>query len=563
MVARFPGPARARFLNRTNRTNGAVGLVPDRPRATPMTDRIEQPAMTPSTPADPPSATPPGRGDGLTPRAGPREWLALAVLTLPTLMVSVDVFVMVLALPHLSASLHASSTEQLWVMDIYGFMVAGFMITMGTLGDRIGRRRLLLVAAAAFGALSVAAAYSPSAEFLIGSRALLGVAGAALTPSTLALITTIFRNDQQRATAIGIWAGAFTAGAIIGPILGGALLEHFWWGSVLLIGAPAMVLLLVTGPFVLPEFRDTTAGRVDVPSVALSLLAIMPAVYGLKGLATDGWGTVPLLALAGGGAIGIVFVRRQLRLPDPLLDVALFTGRTFSTTLAAMFAYTLLSGGVMVVVAQFLQLVGEQSPLQAGLTLMPGMLASIVSFQVSPLLARRISPTALLAAGLLLGAAGFLTMIMAAPDSSGIPVLVTGSVVGSLGSGPLVTLGMNLVIASAPQERAGSAAAIGQTANEFGYALGVAVVGSIVTAVYRTQVHVPVRTVSAGARAAIKDNLAGAVEAAHRLPATTADGVLRVAHDSFTSGLHVATGAASAALMGMAAFLLASRKRIS
>lgn len=496
-------------------------------------------------------------------RAGAREWFALGVLTLPTLMVSLDVFVMVLALPHLSTSLDASSTEQLWVMDVYGFMVAGFMVTMGTLGDRIGRRRLLLTAAAAFGTLSVIAAYSPTPEVLIGSRALLGIAGAALTPMTLALITTIFRDDHQRATAIGIWAGAFTAGAIIGPIVGGVLLENFWWGSVLLIGAPAMVFLLVLGPFVLPESRDSSAGRLDLPSVGLSLFAIMPAVYALKELATSGWGIVPALAILIGGGFGVVFVRRQGRLADPLLDVKLFRGRTFSTTLAAMFTFTLLSGGTMVVVAQFLQLVGAQSPLEAGLTLMPGMVASIISFQASPLLARRISSVTLLAAGLLLGAVGLLIMTTAAADSSGIPVLVVGFVVGSLGSGPLVTLGMELVIGSAPAERAGSAAAIGQTANEFGYALGVAVVGSIVTFVYRTHMAADHPLGPGAARDAVDDDLASAVEAARDLPAPVADGVLSAAHEAFTSGLHVAAAVAGVALIAMAAVVTSSRSRMA
>src|SRR6201991_2312481 len=247
-------------------------------------------------------------------RAGRREYAGLAVLTLPTILIALDMSVLYLALPHLGADLGASSLQQLWITDVYGFMVAGLLITMGTLGDRIGRRRLLLVGAAAFGVTSVVAAYSSSPLMLIVARAVLGLAGATLTPSTLALITNLFRDPRQRAAAVGVWAGCFTAGAILGPLAGGALLDHFWWGSVFLIGVPAMVLLLLTGPALLPEYRDPHAGRLDLTSVALSLLAILPVIYGLKELAKQGWQPTPLVVLAAGLGVGWLFARRQRRL---------------------------------------------------------------------------------------------------------------------------------------------------------------------------------------------------------------------------------------------------------
>ena len=212
-------------------------------------------------------------------RAGRKAWIGLAVLALPTLLVSIDVFVMLLALPRLSEALHATSTQQLWALDIYGFMVAGLLVTMGSLGDRIGRRKLLLIGAAAFGVASMLTAFSNSATMVIAARALLGIAGATLAPSTLALISNMFRNPAQRATAIGIWAGCFVVGAIIGPILGGVMLEHFWWGSVFLIGVPAMTLLLVVGPVILPEYRDPQAARLDLLSVVLSLATILPTIH--------------------------------------------------------------------------------------------------------------------------------------------------------------------------------------------------------------------------------------------------------------------------------------------
>lgn len=415
------------------------------------------------------------------PKAGRREWIGLAVLALPTLLVSLDTFVMLLALPPVAAGLGASSSQQLWIMDVYGFMVAGFMITMGSLGDRIGRRRLLLIAAVVFGAASVLAAYSTTPGMLIGSRALLGVAGAAITPCTLSLVMNLFRDPRQQASAIGIWGGCFTVGAVIGPVVGGVLLDHFWWGSVFLIGVPAMVLLLVVGPILLPEYRDPAAGRIDLPSIALSLAAILPVIQGLKQFAASGWSAVPACLVVFGLVVGWFFLRRQRALADPLLDLSLFRKRTFTVTLGSMMTYSLLSGGVMVFIAQYFQSVEGLSPLEAGLALVPGMVTSTISFQVAPLLARWIRPSRLISGALLFTVAGLVVTAMA--DNA--TTLAIAFAVECLGVAPLVVLGTNLVIGSAPPEKAGLAAAIAQTGNEFGYSLGIALLGSVVTAVYR------------------------------------------------------------------------------
>jgi DHA2 family multidrug resistance protein-like MFS transporter len=478
-------------------------------------------------------------------RAGRREWLGLAVLALPTLLVSLDTFVMLLAVPHMAADLGASGSQQLWIMDGYGFMVAGFMITMGTLGDRIGRRRLLLGGAAAFGVASLFAAYSTSPEMLIAARALLGVAGAAITPSILALITTMFRDTHQRTTAIGLWAGCFTIGAVVGPVVGGMLLEHFWWGSVFLLGVPAMVVLLVAGPRLLPEYRDPAAGRIDVPSVLLSLAAILPVIHGLKELAAHGPSTTRMAFLAAGLAAGAVFLRRQRRLAHPLLDLTLFARRTFSVTLGSMLATTMLSGGVMVFVAQFFQLVAGLSPLHAGLALVPGMIMSTIGFQLTPVLARRVRPGALIAGGLLVSAAGILAMTQAGTAAT----FATAFAIACSGSAPLVTLGTTIVIGSAPARRAGSAAALAQTANEFGYALGIAILGSLVTAVYRGGMP-------ADAPAAAGDSLAAATDTAATMPAGAGAELLATARDAFTTALHTAAGV-TAVVLAAAAVLLA------
>ncbi|MCR6489522.1 MFS transporter [Amycolatopsis sp. OK19-0408] len=435
--------------------------------------------MTITAEATQPVETPAGAG-----RAGRREWIGLAVLALPTLLVSLDVFVLVLALPKLAAGLHADGTQQLWIMDTYGFMVAGFMVTMGTLGDRIGRRKLLLIGAAAFGLASVGAAFAPSAGVLIAARAVLGIAGATLAPSTLSLIGTMFKDPQQRAQAIGIWAGCFTVGAIIGPMVGGVLLEHFWWGSVFLLGVPAMVLLLVIGPKLLPEYRDEHAGRLDLPSVFLSLAAILPAVYGVKELARDGFHPVPATALIIGLAVGYVFYQRQRALKDPLVDFSLFTAKAFRTTLGGMLLFSMLGGTTMLFTAQFLQVAQHLSPVGAALGLLPGMTASTVSFLAAPHLARRVKTNVLIAGGVALAAAGMAVLALADPAAGPVWPAI-GFAVTSLGVGPMVALGTDLVVGSVPVRKAGAAASLAQTVNEFGYAIGIATVGTLGNAVAR------------------------------------------------------------------------------
>ncbi|MET9270745.1 MFS transporter [Kribbella sp. NPDC003557] len=463
-----------------------------------------------------------------------RQWIALGVLCLATLLVSLDLFVMLLAVPAVTEALGASSSQQLWILDVYGFMVAGLMITMGTLGDRLGRRRLLLIAAAVFGVASIVAAYSVSPGMLIGARAVLGIAGAAIAPCTLSLISTIFPNERQRATALGVWGGCFTVGAIVGPIVGGVLLNHFWWGSAFLIGVPAMVALLAVGPFILPEYRNERAGRIDVPSVVLSLAAILPAIHGLKHLAAHGADVESVVALVAGAVFGWVFVRRQLRLADPLVDVRLFTRRTFSVTLGSMTAYSMLSGGVMVFVAQYFQLVKGMTPLAAGLALVPGMVTSTIGFQLAPRLAQRIRPGVLIPVGVAFTVAGMVVVSLATSTT----VLVIAFAVECLGPGALVILGTNLVIGAVPPEQAGSAGALTQTGNEFGYSLGIAVLGSVVTAVYRG------RTDGRGG-----NSLGEAVSSG-----ATGD-VLDQARDAFTSGLHLAAAITAVALTAMAILL--------
>jgi MFS transporter, DHA2 family, multidrug resistance protein len=485
-----------------------------------------------------------------------REWTGLAVLALPTLLVSIDVFVLLLALPRLSADLHASSTAQLWIMDVYGFMVAGFLITMGTLGDRIGRRRLLLVGAAGFGAASILAAYSTSAGMLIAARALLGVAGATLAPSTLGLIGNMFTDPRRRAVAISVWMACFLSGAALGPLVGGVLLDHFWWGSVFLLGVPAMVLLLVLGPVLLPEFRDSSAGRLDLPSVGLSLAAILPLVYGLKELARSGWHAAPAGSLLLGAVFGWTFLRRQRRLEDPLLDVRLFARRAFGAALGSMMFGTMLMGAIMMFITQYFQLVHGLSPLMSGLCMLPGVGGSMVSFLLSPHLTRWARPAYLIGGGMGVSVCGLLLITRADTSSSGLTAVMLGFAVTNFGAGPMVTLGTDLVVGSVPRSKASSAGALNETSGEFGFALGIAALGSLGTAVYRSRVRVPAGTPEDAARAT-RDTLAGATGAASHLPDRLGTEVLSSAREAFTSGMHATAGLSAVLLIAVAATVAA------
>jgi MFS transporter, DHA2 family, multidrug resistance protein len=422
------------------------------------------------------------------PRAGRREWIWLGVLVFPTLLVSMDLTVLHLAVPELSADLQPSASQLLWIVDIYGFLIAGSLITMGTLGDRIGRCRLLLTGAAAFGIASTLAALSTSAEMLIATRALLGVAAASLMPSTLALIRNMFVDSKQRAVAIAVWAATFSAGTAIGPVLGGVLLNQFWWGSVFLLAVPVTIVLLVAGPVLLPEFKDPDAGRLDLTSAALSLAAVLTVIYGLKQIAEHGVGWPAALAIVAGAALGFVFLVRQRALRHPLIDLGLFRIPAFSASLSAetlaLFAWV----GTFLFLAQYLQLVVGLSPLQAGLWMLPATGGSILGSMLAPVLARSVRPGYVMGAGLLVAAAGFaiLTQIDVA---SGLTTFVVGSVVASLGIAPTVALGTDMIVGAAPPEQAGAASAISETGTELGLALGVAIIGSVGAATYRKRDH--------------------------------------------------------------------------
>ena len=490
------------------------------------------------------------------PRAGRREWIGLAVIALPCLVYAMDLTVLNLALPAISASLKPSSSQLLWIVDIYGFLVAGFLITMGTLGDRIGRRRLLLIGAAAFGAASTIAAFSSSPEMLIVMRALLGIAGATLAPSTMSLIRNMFHDEHERRFAIGVWIASFSLGGAVGPLLGGVLLQFFWWGSVFLAAVPVMALLLLLGPILLPEYRDPNAGRLDIASVALSLLAVLPAIYGLKQIAEHGIAWTPALIVVTGLIVGVAFAHRQRRLAYPLLDLTLFRQARFSAAIATYGLSSLAMFGVYIFITQYLQLVLGLTPLGAGLATVPWALGFVVGSLWAPRALRRIAPVSILVTGLAVAAVGF-GLLAFAGAKSGLALLILGTVVMSLGLAPVFTIGNEMIITAAPPERAGAASALSETASEFSGALGIAVFGSIGTALYRATLAASMPLAVPPAAASDAMATLGAAVAAARSLGAGGEALLDASRAAFVDALQL-TAAIGAVIM-VAASVLAAR----
>ena len=496
------------------------------------------------------------------PRAGRREWIGLAVLALPCLVYAMDLTVLNLALPALSEDLEPTSSQLLWIVDIYGFMVAGLLITMGTLGDRIGRRRLLLIGAAAFGAASVVAAFSTSAEMLIAARALLGIAGATLAPSTLSLIRNMFEHPGQRTFAIGVWITSFSVGAAVGPAdrraAAGALLVG--------LGVPAGA----AGDGAAARGRATLAARVPGPRGGparpgqrrLSLLAVLAVIYGLKAIAQDGLGPPAALSILVGLAAGAAFLRRQRRLADPLIDPRLFRVPAFSAALATNTFGFFVNFGIAVFIAQYLQLVLGLSPLEAGLWTVPYAGAFIVGALLTPLLVSRIRPAFVIAGGLALAGAGFALLTQVDGDRA-LETVVTGSVVFALGLAPVYTLAADLMVGSVPPERAGAAAGISETSSEFGGALGIAVLGAVGTAVYRGQMDdaLPAGVPPESAEAA-RDTLGAAVAAAGELPARLGVELVDAAEEAFTQAMQVAAALSAALAIGAAIVAVSLLRRV-
>lgn len=467
-----------------------------------------------------------------------RRWSALAVLVLPVLLISIDMSVLGIAVPALSADLEPSSTQLLWIIDLYSFLLAGLLVLMGSLGDRIGRRRILLIGAPLFGAASLAAAFSSSPEMLIASRAALGIGGATLMPSTLGLIRTVFTDRRERRTAVAVWAMAFAGGTALGPVLGGVLLEHFWWGSVFLLNVPVIALFLVTAPFTLPEAKDSSPGPFDVPSAALSIVGMISAVYALKTL-VRGVDVTAVGTLIVGVAALAWFVMRQRRLTHPMIDVRLFANPAFTSAVVINVISVFTIMGVMFFVPQFLMLVTGQGAAEAGLWLLPLAGASIAGTLVAPLLARRLSVRAVIMTGMGVVVAGFVATTFLHPDST-MTLFVLATVLLGAGVGLAETLTNDVILSAAPPSRASAAAAISETGYEFGGAMGTAVLGTVGMSVYAREVR-DAQSLP-GLDAVVTDHAAQTLAAAHDAAADLPEGgaaLRELADGAFTRGMDV------------------------
>ncbi len=487
-------------------------------------------------------------------RADPRRWWALAALSLAVLLVSVDNTILAVAIPSLAEDLSPTTEQLLWIGDIYSFVLAGLLITMGNIGDRIGRKKLLLIGLVAFAACSVLAAFSPTAETLILSRALLGVAGATLMPSTLSLIRHTFPNSKERTFAISVWSAVAAAGGGLGPLIGGFLLEHYWWGSVFLVNVPIVMVIIGIGVWALRESRNPKPGPIDLISVALSLVGILTFIAGIKEIAISGFDHPESDVLL---VIGILtlfwFVRRQLTLESPLIDMRLFKIPAFSGAVSADLISVFGLMGVYFFLAQQFQLVDGDSPLQAGFQLLPAEVAALIGALAAGRVINRMGRKFTIVGGVSLGAFGLLGLGAIHLDGL-VPVTIAMMCVG-LGFGASLTGTADAILTAAPPERAGAAGAVSETAYELGAALGIAILGSILGAWYRKVVEVP-PGLPPEASAAVEDSLTTTVDVITRLPADVADQMLAASRIAFTDALSVTclVAAAICAIGALVAF---------
>lgn len=476
-----------------------------------------------------------------------RRWAALIVLMFPVLLVAVDNTVLSFAVPSLSRALEPTSTQLLWIIDIYPLVLAGLLVPMGSLGDRIGRRKVLLIGGMGFGLVSAVAAFVPDAPLLIAARALMAVFGSMLMPATLSLIRNIFTDASERRTAIAAWASAFSGGAALGPILGGWLLEHFWWGSIFLLAIPMLLPLIVLGPFLIPESRDPHPGRMDPLSILLAVGTLLPIVYGIKSATGTGSLAVGCAAIALGLACGTTFVRRQLRSLSPMLDVRLFRNPVFSAALIVNLFSVFALVGFIYFLAQHLQLIAGLSPMEAGFFMVPGLVLTVVFGFVAVPLVQRIGPAGVVMTGLAFSATAYVLVVVLGRSGSLTGLLLAFCVLG-IGVGLAETISNDLALSAVPPARAGSAAAISETAYEVGSVLGTAVLGSILNAAYTRGVAIP-SSLDPEAADRARQTLAGATDVADSMsPGSAATGLAESAARAFDGGVTI-TAAIAVVLM--------------
>ncbi len=486
----------------------------------------------------------------------PRRWLVQVVLASSQLLIAMDATQHNVPLPTLAADLGPGSTELLWIVDAYGLVLAGLLVAMAGLGDRIGRRRLLSAGLVVFAGAALLAALAASPAQLIAARALLGVGGAMIMPSTLSVLRSVFLDERERSVAIGVWTAVAAGGFALGPIAGGLLLDVADWPWLFAVQIPVVLVALAAVRLVVPESRNPRPGPWDGPGVTLSIAGMLTFVWGVKELGKDGL-TAPagLAAMAGGLVLLALFVVRQARSRTPLVDVRLFRHRRFATAAAAVLFTFFALGALLLLLTQFLQLVQGHSPLAAGLRLLPLAVAAAVGAPLTDVLVRRLGMR-LVVGGAFAVVAGALAALATLDTETPYAFVAAQFVAIGLGAGVAATAGSAAIMGAAPPERAGGAAAVQETAFELGGALGVAVLGSVMAALYRDAVGA-LPGLPDDVAAVARDGLTGAAQVADELGGPGGPALLAAASRAFVDGLGttVLVGAAAMALVALAALL--------
>lgn len=483
-------------------------------------------------------------------RSAKRRWAALVVLMFPVLLISVDNTALSFAVPSLARDLQPSGNQLLWIIDIYPLVLASLLVAMGSFGDRIGRRRILLIGGVGFAAVSAAAAFAPDGTWLVVARGALGFFGAMLMPATLSLIRNIFTDDSERRRAIAIWAAGFSGGAALGPLAGGWLLEHYSWGSIFLMAVPVLVPLLVLGPLLLPEYKDPNPGPVDLVGIVQVTATLGALVLAIKTAGSgDAWLLVAACVVVAVAA-GIGFVRRMLAAEAPMLDVRLFTNRVFSGALVVNLVSVFAIVGFIYFLSQHVQLIAGRSPMQAAVLMIPGLVLTITFGLLAVPLSRRWGVTRVVVAGLLLNALGY--GVVAVGGSAGeLAALLAGFMLLSAGVGMAETISNDLALSAVPPEKAGAASAVSETAYEVGAVLGTAVLGTLLNLAFRSGLEVPAG-VPADLAAQAHDTLGGAYAVAEQLPTDLAEALLASAAHAFDQGVLLTAGLGCVLSVGIA-----------